>query len=320
MPSGLLIGELANQFGLSSQAIRYYERLGLLTTPKRTDSGYRLYSQEAVERLQFIRKAQNFGLSLQEIKQLIELDLNSESSHVAFKDMLQQHLQDIDNQINKLTQTYQALSRKFEQTNHLVPEAERDYNLTSFQGSLLNLMEEVENKAQINENINLIDKAHNLLQLYISGERNFQGIELIGAKLNGAILNDSDLSQAELMLASLNEACLEKTKLQGAYLSGADLIGADLREAELTGADLIGSDLTDADLTDAHLISCNLGGACLENASLKGANLSEAIFIGADLRGADLTDAILIGSNFYGANLKGVKGDLQAIEAEDKDS
>ena len=314
MSTELLIGELANQFGLSTQAIRYYERLGLLTNPQRTDSGYRLYCQEAVERLKFIRKAQNFGLSLQEIKQLIEIDIYSESSHITFKGMLQQHLQDIDQQIYKLTHTYQALSRKFEQINYLVPEAEKAYNLTNYQGSLLNLMEEIESKAEIKENNNLIDKAHSLLQLYSSGQRNFQGIELIGAKLNGAILNDSDLSQAELMLASLNEACLEKTKLQGAYLSGADLIGAYLRQAELMGADLIGSDLTDADLTDANLISCNLGGACLQNANLKGTNLSEAIFVGTDLRGADLTDAIVLGSNFYGANLEGVKGDLRSIE------
>ncbi|ELS05157.1 putative transcriptional regulator [Xenococcus sp. PCC 7305] len=314
MSSGLLIGELANQFGLSTQAIRYYERLGLLTTPQRTDNGYRLYSQEALERLKFIRKAQNFGLSLQEIKQLIELDIYSPSSHVAFKKMLQGHLQEIDQQIYKLTNTSQILRRKFEQTNYLIPEPGKVYSLSDYQGSLLSLMEEVEKKAQINHKANLIDKAYNLLQLYSSGERNFRGIELIGAKLNEAILNGCDLSCAELMLASLNEACLEKTKLQGSYLSGADLIGADLREAELTRADLIGSDLTDADLTNSHLISCNLGGACLKNASLKGANLSEAILIGADLQGADLTGAMVLGSNFYGANLEGAKGDLRDIE------
>ena len=314
MSPELLIGELANQFGLSTQAIRYYERLGLLTPPQRTDSGYRLYSPDALERLKFIRKAQNFGLSLQEIKQLIELDLDSISSHIAFKGLLKKHLQNIDQQINKLTRTYQALSRKFEQTNYLVTDQEENYNLSNYQGSLLNLMEEIESKAQISDDYSLSDRAHNLLKLYSSGERNFQGIELIGAKLNGAILNEADLSQAELMLASLNEACLEKTKLQESYLSGADLIGAYLQQAELTGADLIGSDLTDADLTNASLISCNLGGACLKNTNLRGANLSEAILIGADLQGADLTDAIVLGSNFYGANLEEVQGDLEAID------
>ncbi len=312
MRSGLLIGELANQFGLSTQAIRYYERLGLLTTPKRTDKGYRIYSQAALDRLKFIRQAQNFGLSLQEIKQLIELDLNSESSHIAFQDMLQIHLQDLEQEIKTLDYAYQALRRKLEQANYLVSQNELNHH----QGSLFNLMQEIEVRAEINHSEHLKDKAHSLLHLYSSGERNFHGIELIGAKLNGAILNNSDLSQSELMLANLNEACLEKTKLQGAYLSGADLIGADLRAAELTKADLIGSDLTNADLTNAYLVSCNLGGACLKNAILRGANLSEAIFIGADLRGADLTDAMILGSNFYGANLEGVKGDLQAINAD----
>ena len=313
MSSGLLIGELANQFGLSTQAIRYYEKLGLLNAPQRTDSGYRLYAPDALERLKFIRKAQNFGLSLQEIKQLIDLDLDSRSSHLAFKGMLQKHLQNINQQIGQLTRTYQALSRKFEQTNYLVPDPDENYNLNNYQGSLLNLIEEIESKAQISDEHILSDKAHSLLQLYSSGERNFQGIELIGAKLNGAILNDANLSQAELMLASLNEACLEKTQLQESYLSGADLIGAYLQQAELTGADLIGSDLTDADLTDASLISCNLGGACLKNTNLRGANLSEAVLVGADLRGADLTNAIILGCNFYGANLDGVQGDLKEI-------
>ena len=314
MHSGLLIGEIANQFGLSTQAIRYYERLGLLTTPKRTDKGYRLYSQDAVERVKFIRKAQNFGLSLQEIKQLIELDLDSKSSHLAFKSMLMRQLEDIEQQINTLSNTYQALQRKFEQADYLVPEIGKAFHRNNYQGSLLNLMQEIENRVKTNHDDILIDKAHHLLQLYSSGERNFQGIELIGAKLHGAILNDSDLSKSELMLANLNEACLENTKLQGSYLSGADLIGADLREAELTKADLIGADLTDADLTNCYLVNCNLGGACLRNTNLTGANLSEAILIGADLRGADLTDAMVLGSNFYGANLEGVKGDLRTID------
>lgn len=311
MCSGLLIGELANQFGLSTQAIRYYERLGLLTTPKRTNKGYRLYSKAALERLKFIRKAQNFGLSLQEIKQLIELDLDSKSSRLAFKGMLQKHLQDIDREINTLNKAYQTLGRKLEHLNYLVPEIDQD----NYQGSLFNLIQEVESRAEINHNGNSIDKAQNLLQLYISGERNFQGIELIGAKLNGAILNDSDLSQSELMLANLNEACLDKTKFQGSYLSGADLIGANLREADLTKADLIGADLTNADLTNAYLVNSNFGGACLKSTILKGANLSEAVFIGADLRDADLTDAMVLGCNFYGANLEGVKGNLQEIDA-----
>ncbi|MDJ0531752.1 MAG: pentapeptide repeat-containing protein [Xenococcaceae cyanobacterium MO_207.B15] len=307
MTSGILIGELANQFGISTQAIRYYERLGLLEPPRRNETGYRLYSGDAITRLSFIRTAQSFGLTLQEIKQLLEVGFAPSNSYQLFREMLQKHLNELEDKINKLTNDYQSLNRKFEQLNNLVPEPAQGSATDAYGGSLLQLMQQIESLCASDEDANsiTINQGNQLLQMYSNGERNFQGVELIGAKLNGAILNNADLSQAELMLASLNEACLERTKLQGAYLSGADMIGAYLHAAELVGANLIGVDLTEADLTEANLISCNLGGACLRNANLRGANLSEAVFIGADLRGADLTDAIILGTNFYEANLEG---------------
>lgn len=65
------IGELAQQTKTSVDTIRYYEKLELLEKPKRSDGGYRLYSKEAVERLKFIRKAQQLGLTLSEIREII---------------------------------------------------------------------------------------------------------------------------------------------------------------------------------------------------------------------------------------------------------
>ena len=306
MKSGIFIGKLAEQFGISTQAIRYYERIGLLPPPTRNQKGYRIYSQEAVERLFFIRTAQKFGLSLQEIKELIKLDSDGNlASYQGFKQMLQKHLLELEDKINKLNKDHQSLSLKIEKFNNLVPEPEERSSTDTYSGSLLQLMQEIESLCAASEDMNKIHQANELLEMYNNGQRNFQGIELIGAKLNGAILNGADLSQSELMLASLNEACLEQTKLQEAYLSGADMIGAYLHSADLAGATLIGVDLTEANLTEANLIKCNLGGACLRNANLRGANLSEAVLIGADLQGADLTDAITVGTNFYQANLEG---------------
>lgn len=69
----LFIGELSRQVGISTGTIRYYERLGLLKPPQRTESQYRVYSQEDSERLRFIQKAKRFGLSLDEIKKLIDI-------------------------------------------------------------------------------------------------------------------------------------------------------------------------------------------------------------------------------------------------------
>lgn len=67
------IGTLARQAGLPIQTIRYYEQLGLLPKPQRSASGYRLYGDAAADRLLFIKKAQNLGLRLNDIKEILEL-------------------------------------------------------------------------------------------------------------------------------------------------------------------------------------------------------------------------------------------------------
>ena len=65
------IGELAEQAGISTKAIRYYEQIGILAPPARTTSGYRAYDHAALGRLGFVRAAQALGLTLGEIRQII---------------------------------------------------------------------------------------------------------------------------------------------------------------------------------------------------------------------------------------------------------
>jgi DNA-binding transcriptional MerR regulator len=67
------IGELADLTGTTTKTIRYYESIGLLAEPGRTASGYREYGEGAVERLRFVREAQASGLTLTEIKSVLEL-------------------------------------------------------------------------------------------------------------------------------------------------------------------------------------------------------------------------------------------------------
>jgi DNA-binding transcriptional MerR regulator len=67
------IGAIARQAGVPIKTIRYYEDVGLLSKPSRTVSGYRLYAPDTADRLQFIKKAQNLGLRLDEIKEILEL-------------------------------------------------------------------------------------------------------------------------------------------------------------------------------------------------------------------------------------------------------
>ena len=67
------IGEVAKRMGLNPRTIRYYEKIGLLPPATRAESGYRLYTQVALERLEFTLKSKTLGLTLDEIRRLLSL-------------------------------------------------------------------------------------------------------------------------------------------------------------------------------------------------------------------------------------------------------
>ncbi|MEX2658780.1 MAG: MerR family DNA-binding transcriptional regulator [Acidimicrobiales bacterium] len=71
--SPLTVSKLAELVGTSADALRYYERIGLLPEPARSASGYRLYDEAAADRVLFIKRSQRFGLRLEEIKELLEI-------------------------------------------------------------------------------------------------------------------------------------------------------------------------------------------------------------------------------------------------------
>jgi DNA-binding transcriptional MerR regulator len=72
----LRIGELAEKGNVHLETIRYYEREGLLTPPKRTSSGHRAYSPGDVLRLRFIKRSQALGFTLTEIKELLAIKVS----------------------------------------------------------------------------------------------------------------------------------------------------------------------------------------------------------------------------------------------------
>ena len=86
MSHTLTIGRLAKASGVSIDSIRFYERRGLLEEPQRTTSNYRLYPAGAVERLRFLKKAQNLGFSLDEIKGLLSLHDDPQASRAEVKE------------------------------------------------------------------------------------------------------------------------------------------------------------------------------------------------------------------------------------------
>ena len=72
-PQHLTIGRLAAMAAVSANAVRFYEREGLMQVPAKTESGYRVYGAEAVQRLRFIKQAQHCGFTLAEIQALLQL-------------------------------------------------------------------------------------------------------------------------------------------------------------------------------------------------------------------------------------------------------
>ena len=108
------INELSKHANVSPKTIRYYEEVGLLTSPVRASNNYRLYDEDAVERLRFIRSARSLDFSIQEItKVLSTLDRNeTPCNHVV--ELLQKHLGDIEARIRDLERLKEELTQLYE--------------------------------------------------------------------------------------------------------------------------------------------------------------------------------------------------------------
>ncbi len=112
MNNGMMkIGELANATGLTTKTIRYYELNRLLEEPQRTDSGYRLYDSEDVERLEFIKKAKSLGLSLEEIRDILILHEQRQAPCVHVLALVDRKLEQVDNMISGMDEFRRDLLR-----------------------------------------------------------------------------------------------------------------------------------------------------------------------------------------------------------------
>jgi Hg(II)-responsive transcriptional regulator len=107
---GLTIGEVAKQAKVHIETIRYYERRGLLERPPRSLSNYRLYPPEAVRRVQFIKRAQELGFSLNDIKELLSLRAAPETECGEIRAHAETKIKDINEKIRSLMTMRSALS------------------------------------------------------------------------------------------------------------------------------------------------------------------------------------------------------------------
>jgi len=112
----MLIGELNQRSGVSTKTIRYYEDIGLLPSPERTDSGYRSYEEAAIGRLGFIRAAKSVGLSLGEIRETLDFRDRGEVPCAHVTALIERHAADLSERITAL----EAMRRDLE---HLAKKA-----------------------------------------------------------------------------------------------------------------------------------------------------------------------------------------------------
>lgn len=108
---GLKVGEVAKQAGVNLQTVRYYERRGLLPRAPRTGSNYRAYPEDAVRRVQFIKRAQELGFTLQEINELLSLRAAPQTRCADVRRRAQTKLRDIDDRVRTLQAMRKALTK-----------------------------------------------------------------------------------------------------------------------------------------------------------------------------------------------------------------
>lgn len=107
----LTIGEVSKLAGVGIEAIRFYERKGILKKPRRTPSGYRQYTEEVVRRLEFIQGAKELGFSLAEISELLSLKADPRRSCSSVKKKAEKKISDITEKIKALQRMKRALVR-----------------------------------------------------------------------------------------------------------------------------------------------------------------------------------------------------------------
>jgi Cu(I)-responsive transcriptional regulator len=102
MTTGLSIGHLAKATGTKVETVRYYERIGLLEAPGRTEGNYRVYGADALSRLSFIRRARDLGFSLDQVRELLDLAGQRQRDCGSVDVLATEHLAEIDRKIADL--------------------------------------------------------------------------------------------------------------------------------------------------------------------------------------------------------------------------
>jgi len=109
--TSLKTGELAKEAGVNVETLRFYEREGLLAEPPRRASGYREYPPDTVQRIRFIQRAKELGFTLREVKGLLELRVDPETTCAEVREHAAEKIADVKQKISDLKTIERALNK-----------------------------------------------------------------------------------------------------------------------------------------------------------------------------------------------------------------
>ena len=100
----ITVSKLAAEVGVKADTVRYYEKVGLLAAPHRSESGYRVYEASAVDRLRFIKGVQGFGLRLREVRELLDFLDRGRCPCGHTEALVNRRVAEIDEEIDRLAE------------------------------------------------------------------------------------------------------------------------------------------------------------------------------------------------------------------------
>jgi DNA-binding transcriptional MerR regulator len=111
----LKIGEVSKRSGVGVEALRFYEKSGLLERPSRTYGGYRVYGEDVLDRLAFIKQAQALGFSLDEIRRIIEDARKGQSPCEEVREIVRRRMEELDERLRELQRHRRELKATLEE-------------------------------------------------------------------------------------------------------------------------------------------------------------------------------------------------------------
>jgi len=106
----LTTGDVAERADVNVQTVRYYERRGLIPEPPRSSGGFRQYSPDHVDRIRFIKRAQELGFTLEEAHELLQLSVTAEADRADVRAVAQDKIEEVEEKIRALQRIRDTLN------------------------------------------------------------------------------------------------------------------------------------------------------------------------------------------------------------------